>query len=204
MPESFIKPETASSRMIKRIPAFSGNDLISTVIDKISKESWDVIDWVYIVDEGKILQGGVPIQKLLTETKAQRLAQISHKIPATVTPQTDQEKVAIAAIENDLQQIPVVDSSGKLVGAVPSDQIIDILHDEHLEDLLKSTGVELSIVSARLISERITALVKARSPWLLLGLAGGIVATQIVSFFEQAFLTEISLEIGRASCRERV
>lgn len=194
MVEEAAKKETAKDRMITRVPTFQGSDSVGKAVEKLAKEKWESIDWVYILDNGRTLLGGVAIQKLLSASKDQPISSLLTKIPFNVSPQTDQEKVAILAIENDLQQIPVVDKSLKFLGVVPGNQIIDILHEEHLEDLLQSSGVAARRMGfAKLIGERIFSLFEARVPWLLLGLIGGFLATKIVSFFETSFSQEISL-----------
>ena len=54
---------------------------------------------------------------------------------------TDQEDVAFLFRQRDLVSAPVVDDSGKLVGAITVDDVVDVIHEEHEEDIMRMGGV---------------------------------------------------------------
>jgi magnesium transporter len=109
-------------------------------------------------------------------------------------PYTDQERVAILALKHNLKAIPVVDKENKFLGVVTSDTILDILHSEHVEDILRSAGVHDGVYfPSRLMKVPISILAKARIPWLIVGLLGGIFAAQIANFFETPLKTHFAL-----------
>lgn len=78
---------------------------------------------------------------------------------------------------------------------VSSDIILDILNKEAIEDILRLAGVErfddkMAIDITRTPSKTV---VLARLPWLLFGLAGGVLAARIIGFFESTLETQIIL-----------
>ncbi len=109
-------------------------------------------------------------------------------------PTTHQEKVAILALKHNIKAIPVVDKENHLLGVVPSDIILDILHNENVEDALLTAGVDRFKDPARSIIEASAFLhFKKRFPWLILGLIGGMIAAFVVSGFEESLNVQIIL-----------
>ena len=107
---------------------------------------------------------------------------------------SDQERVAILALKNNLKAIPVIDKDDNFLGVVSSDRILDVLHQENVEDILLAGGISKINDSFRKLSTvRTDILFKARLPWLLIGLMGGVVAAQIIGFFENVLEEQILL-----------
>ncbi|MDX9751760.1 MAG: magnesium transporter, partial [Flavobacteriales bacterium] len=76
--------------------------------------------------------------------------------------------------------LPVVDAEKRLVGRITVDDVIDVMAEEATEDYQLASG----------ISEDVDAMdspavqIRARLPWLLIGLAGGILSSQIIAQYE--------------------
>ena len=116
------------------------------------------------------------------------------RIKLKVGPHLDQERLVIDAIHKDVTTVPVVDHENRLIGAVTSDKIIDILHDEHLEDLLHASGIHGKIAhTSDLITARLRQVVLLRLPWLLVGLVVGVAGSFIISGFEKFLNENVSL-----------
>ena len=190
---TYIK-DTAGDQMITKIPKVSENVQVKEVLEKLARGTWDSISLVYILDEKDSLVGYVSIKKLISAQEEKTMKEILEKIPVVVDVSDDQEKVVYLAIEHDLKAVPVVDKNKNLLGIVPADHIIDILHKEHLEDFLRFSGIRSKGEELfEIVGQRILGLVGLRLPWLLVGLAGGVIATSVVSFFEFSLKKEIAL-----------
>ncbi|MBX3636727.1 MAG: magnesium transporter [Rubrivivax sp.] len=99
----------------------------------------------------------------------------------------DQEAMASLAIARGASALPVVDEHGHLLGVVGPHALMDVLRREHVEDLHRLAGITRETEQAREALEA-PPLRRARHrlPWLLVGLAGSVVATFVVARFEDA------------------
>ncbi|WP_306060891.1 magnesium transporter [Natronococcus wangiae] len=113
---------------------------------------------------------------------------------ARLHPDTDWDHAVFLAITKDRDELPVVDSDGRLIGAVTSQAIIDTMHREHIEDALLRAGVQKSGHQiGDLASVRVRAAVRSRAPWLLFGLVAGLFLSVISSQFEATMQETIAL-----------
>jgi magnesium transporter len=92
----------------------------------------------------------------------------------------DQEEVAALVAKYDLVSVPVVDAFGRLVGRITVDDIVDVIEEEATEDIHRMAGTSEDEVEAESIL-RISGL---RLPWLVVGLAGGLLAAFVISRYE--------------------
>jgi magnesium transporter len=105
--------------------------------------------------------------------------------PPTVTPGTDQEHAAWQAVQHGESALAVVDEHRWFVGLVPPQRLLEVLLVEHEDDLARLGGFLASGAAARSAAvENVGRRLWHRLPWLLLGLAGALVAAGIVGFFE--------------------
>ncbi len=192
--ESLFPPETAGGLMVTQLPTAHRTNTVSEVVERISKKKWDDIYFVYVLTQDGKLIGLVPLTILLASPKTKTMDELMIKPLLTLTPETDQEKVVIEAIKLDIEQVPVVDHEDKFLGVVVADRIIDVLHDEHLEDFLRSSGIRgkgshiLELAGGRLIHA-----VQSRIPWLLVGLGIGLGLSLVSSRFEGSLQKNIAL-----------
>lgn len=187
-------PETAGGLMRTIVPVAHHTSTVEKIIELISKQKWDDIHFVYIVTTDHKLIGLVPLTLILTSPKTKTMGDLMIKPLITLTPEIDQERVVIDAIRLDIEQVPIIDHEGKFLGAVLSDKIIDVLHSEHLEDLLRSSGIRgKGSVILELAKGRLLHTVKARMPWLFVGLAIGLGLSVVSSRFEGSLQKNIAL-----------
>lgn len=187
-------PDTAEEVMARKVPTARKSDTVGHILNLLAKDSWDDIETVYITSEEEGLIGIIPIHVLLITERSESLSKIMQHVKYKVGPHTDQEKLVIEAIHRDVSSVPVVDHENKLIGSVTSDKMIDILHDEHLEDLLHTTGIHGKISHmSDLITARLQHVVVARLPWLVVGLGIGFVASFVISQFETFLNQNVAL-----------
>lgn len=172
--------ENAASKIITHVPLCSEENSVKDVVEKIKKERFQFLDYIYVLDEEKRIKGVFSVRDLFLREMDERVGEFMEKNVICVKEFTDQEKVAILALKKKLKAIPVLDDNGYFLGAVPFSAILCIQHHEHREDILRSVG----IVEEKRDFQGASSLVSLRLPWLIIGLIGGVFAAQIVSLFE--------------------
>ena len=186
--------EFAESLLVKNVPVIEPHKKVADAMELVAKESWDNISNVYLVSENHKLTGLVPIHKLITAPESTVLDQIAQKPLVILDSHTDQEKVVIAAIEYDIKSVPIENKDGHFLGVITADKIIDVLHEEHLEDFLRSSGIRGR--GSRILDFLHIGyfeIIKARIPWLIIGLIIGISASFVVSRFEETLQKHTAL-----------
>lgn len=189
---------SAGSRMIEKefIPLVFENQTIKEAQDYLKREIRNIktINYLYVIDGQEKLIGVITIKELFRQRPETKISEIMKKELITIHPSAHQEKVVILAIKHNLKAIPVVDKENHLLGVVPSDNILSILHKEHIEDALLSVGIHKFKDPAKSIIEAPAFLhFKKRLPWLILGLIGGMIAAIVVSSFEESLKVKIIL-----------
>ncbi|MHC1585929.1 MAG: magnesium transporter MgtE N-terminal domain-containing protein, partial [Candidatus Hecatellaceae archaeon] len=127
-------PDTAGGLMTNRIPIFYEGTLVEKVIQeftvRLKFDEYDTSNCIYAVDKDEKLKGMISSKELLLAPRDKKLREVVHPPPAIVKPETDQEEVAKIVASYDLLELPVVDGSGKLLGAVTVDDVIDVIVNE--------------------------------------------------------------------------
>lgn len=182
--------ETAGRLMTNKVPSVPEtaniND-IEKVLLKDTKE-FNTVNYIYVVSKTNKLKGAVSIKEVLAHPGAITLVKdIMTKGDKLISVRayTDQEKVALIAIKNSIKSVPVVDKDDKFLGIVTSDSILEIVDNEHVEDILRLGGVYHKGPFDSVLSISILKSLKHRLPWLALGLVGGLLIAGIVKHFDK-------------------
>jgi magnesium transporter len=175
------KTDTAGGIMALEFVSVNASYTIGEAVEKIREKREEVenLYYVWAVDDFGKLVGVVSIKDLVLEPQDQKISDIMNPDVISVHVDTDQEEVARIVKQYDLVNIPVVNGQHKLVGRITNDDIIDVIEEEANEDISLMAGVmdkQIGEVSALKIS-------KARLPWLLLGLFGGLVSALVINHF---------------------
>jgi magnesium transporter len=150
-------------------------------------------DVVHVVDAQGRVRGAVPLSVLVASPPAAPVASLMRPA-AAVTPAMFPEHVASHALRHALLAVPVVDRGGHLLGVVPANALMEILRREHVEDLHRMAGIRHETAVARdAIEAPPVRRARDRLPWLLVGLAGSMVATFVMARFEAALQAKIAL-----------
>lgn len=187
--------ESVGLYLVRNVPVASPGDPVSRARERIARApaQWDSLTYVYVLDEHRKPVGVVPIETLYAAGSGTRLADIMQTEIASLTPFADREEAAITSITQGLDAVPVIDAEGRFIGAVDHDGILDILHREHVEDLLLRSGIRSGTGVVDVLAARVVDLIRLRLPWLILGLAGGMLATLVVNLFEGALERRLAL-----------
>jgi magnesium transporter len=187
MKEKIYPKETAGRRMIENVPLASPEETILDIKKKLFKEieKLETINYVYVVDETGKLVGVFSIKEIFRKPENTKIKEVMKTKLITARPHTDQERVAILALKNNLKSIPIVTKEEKFLGVVPSDIILEILHSEHVEDILKLGGIpKIDTLPSNLIETPSSILAKNRLPWLVFGIFGETLGAQIIRSLE--------------------
>lgn len=143
-------------------------------------EEMDEIYYIYVVDNDSRLQGILPLKKMLTHPSVSKIKHVMEIDPVSLHTDTPIDEVAIDFEKYDLVAMPVVDDIGRLVGQVTVDDVMDEVRQQSERDYQMAAGISSDIDA----DDSIWAQTKARLPWLLIGIIGGIVNSIILGGFE--------------------
>lgn len=181
------------------IPVVSDKSTVGEVMNLLKSRvsKFETINYIYVINDENALCGVLSVRELLLLDKDSSIS--SHMVTKLVTarPHTRQERVAQLALKSSLKAIPVVTKNNVFLGVISSDRILNILNQEHTEDVLRFAGVrhkhdEVDVTKA-LLDESSFSHVKRRLPWLTLGLLGGILAAVVVEKFEVTLASQLIL-----------
>jgi magnesium transporter len=185
--------ETASEHATRAVPVFGPSDSAEAVRRALARHSFEsAVD--IAVCEGDTLLGLVTIERLLAADDDVALSELMDSTPPVVAPGLDQERVAWHAVQQNESSLAVVDTQGRFCGLIPPQRLLAVLLAEHDEDMARLGGFLHDSQAARQAStEVVTRRLWHRLPWLLVGLAGAMLAAVIVGHFEDALREEIVL-----------
>jgi len=155
--------------------------------------TFDSATHIGVCDNGKLV-GVLRIEELLSALPEAKVSDIMDGDPPAVARGVDQEKAAWKAVQHGESALAVVDDAGRFVGFIPPDRLLAVLLHEHEEDMARVSGFLRDTSMARTASEEpISRRFWHRVPWLLLGLAGAILAADIVGFFERELQANVMI-----------
>jgi magnesium transporter len=136
---------------------------------------------IYVVDDLNKLVGLLSLKRVLFASPKTIISEIfqSKNVISVKTSDSDEE-VAKIMEKYDLVAIPVVDFQNKLVGRITLDDVVDIIKEEADKDFQLASGISERIES----NSSIWRISRARLPWLLIGMVGGIFSAQVISQYE--------------------
>ena len=175
--------DTAGGIMAKEYIRANKNWNVVQTINEIRRqaENVDKIFSIYVVNNRQILLGRVSLKKIVLAVEGTKIEDIYEDEVISVPTYMDQEEVAEIMRKYDLESVPVVNSKNKLVGRITVDDILDIIMEEAEEDIQAMTGISDTVDEY----DSVFKLSKARLPWLLIGIVGGLLGAGFIGFFEE-------------------
>ena len=143
----------------------------------------ETIYYVYVVNNEGRLIGVLSLRDLITSSDGTLLKNIMRSNVISVNVGLDQEEVARVVSKYDLLAVPVVDDQGRLLGIVTVDDVIDVMEQEATEDIYRFAGVS-EVEGMDLTEASVNKIVRLRLPWLLISMAGGILAGSVIGVYE--------------------
>jgi magnesium transporter len=161
-------------------------------IKEIRKQAQDVVTkfyTVYVVDENDKLVGRVPLQSLILTDARTLVKDIVEDVQPVETYWEDTE-VAEHMQKYNLESVPVVNVQGTLVGRITVDDVLDVVTEQAEEDRQLMSGITEDVEE----DDTVWKNTRARLPWLVIGIVGGIISARFMGLFEDqlAKVTAIS------------
>ena len=150
----------------------------------------DDIYEVYILDSKRKPIGTLNLNTIVRSSSNTIVKDIMNTQFKTIPIDTDQEEIALGFKQNNLISAPVTDKSGKIVGQINHDDIIDIIEEEAEEDLLRLSGVQSGDTYSAVLQT-----IKSRFGWLLINLFTAIAASFVIAIFETSLKQVVALAI---------
>jgi magnesium transporter len=174
---------TAGSLMAKELVSVYGFETVNACIEEIRKQAdnVDVMYAVYVTDNNERLIGMLSLKKLIISHPLARIEEIHDPDVQFVKTSTKSEEVAGIMQKYDLVVLPVVDQLGRLVGRITIDDVVDVIRETAEENIARMSGISDDVDT----NDRLWRLSRARIPWLLVGMCGGIVGSRIIGTYEE-------------------
>ena len=175
--------DTAGGLMAKELVSVRLDQTVFQCKEEISKQA-DVLDklfTVYVVDDDNVLVGRASLRKLLLAKDTVLMSEIYYDKIFSVQTYMDEEEVAEIMQRYDLESITVVDVYGRLQGRITIDDIVDVITEQDERDKQLMSGIAEDIEE----NSSVWKLTRARLPWLLIGIVGGMMGAYLIGFFEE-------------------
>ncbi len=174
--------DTAGGLMAKELVAINQKISVSRSIVELRSKAEDVDDihYIYVVDDNDILIGTLSLKRLLISSTKERISELVNRDVISVKTDTTDVEVAKIMQKYDLIALPVVDSIGRLKGRITIDDVVDVIQEEADKDYQMISGIVDDVES----NDSVYRLSRARFPWLLIGLIGGVIGAWVIGYFE--------------------
>jgi magnesium transporter len=175
---------SAGGLMAKELVKVNENWNIPKCIKEMRTQASEVsrVHSIYVVDNKNVLKGRLSLKDLLVASTKAHISDIYIPKVDFANVKDKGEDVALIMQKYDLEAIPVVDDEKRLLGRITIDDIVDFIKEEAEKDYQMAAGITEDVEA----SDSIFQLTKARLPWLVLGLFGGLAAAKIMGGFEEA------------------
>ncbi|PTV97281.1 Mg2+ transporter MgtE [Rhodobacter aestuarii] len=192
--QSLTWPEYSAGRLMQReVVTAPAHWTVGEAIDFLRAEEWlpDQFYHVVLVDPGHHPVGYVTLGKVLASKRDVALASITEDSFRTIWARQEEADVAYAFNQYHLISAPVVDDDDRLVGVITIDDAMNVLDEEHEEDILRLAGVG----DESSISDSVAETVRQRLPWLMVNLLTAIIASGVIALFEGTIERLVALAV---------
>ena len=180
--EGLSYPEDSAGRLMQRsVVDMPSHWSVGQAIDFLREADdlpRDLYD-IFLVDPNQRPLGAIPLSRILATRRHVALNALMIADLKLIPVDMDQEEVAYLFRQRDLISAPVIDDTRRLVGVITVDDIVDVIHEEHEEDIMRLGGVgeEDDLFAAVLDTAR------SRFIWLLVHLAAAILGAAVINHF---------------------
>jgi magnesium transporter len=156
-------------------------------VDEIRKQAENVSKFyaVYVVDNDDKLIGRVALQDLIVSDARTVVGDICEKDIVAVETYLEDRDVAEMMSRYDLESVPVVNVTGQLVGRITIDDVVDVITEQAEEERQAMTGISEDVEE----DDSVWRNTRARLPWLLIGIIGGLMNAKFMGLFEAQLMS---------------
>ena len=191
--EGLAFPEDSAGRLMQRdfvaIPAYW---TVGQTIDYMRRtdDLPDEFYEIFVVDPSHRPMGTVPLYRAMRARRPILVGDVMESDPVLIPAGMDQEEVAYHFQQYDLASAGVVDEGGRLIGAIMVDDVVDVIHEEAEEDIMRLAGVGESD-----IFWTVAETIRRRFLWLVVNLGTAILASVVISLFGATIEQVVALAI---------
>ncbi|MFH2096315.1 MAG: magnesium transporter [Bacteroidota bacterium] len=174
--------DTAGGLMAKELVSVHEDWTVEESINEVRKMAKDVdeIYFLYVIDKDEKLKGILSIKDLVINPMKSKICDICSPDVKRAYTHDPAEGVANAMHKYDLVSMPVVDSIGRLAGRITIDDVVDFIREEADKDYQMASGISEDVES----TDTVWILSRARLPWLLIGMVGGVIGSLVIGYYE--------------------
>ena len=174
--------DTAGGLMAKELIKVNKNWTVMRCVREMRKQAENVsfVYTIYVVDDNDILLGTLSLKKLLLTDAKTIISEIYKEDIIMVNANEDNEEVGNIMNKYDLIVLPVVNDLGQLIGRITVDDVMEVIKEEAEKDYQMASGISEDVES----SDSIWTLTRARLPWLLIGMIGGLLGAKVIGIFD--------------------
>jgi magnesium transporter len=174
---------SAGGLMAKELVKVNENWTVTKCVREMRTQASEVkrVHSIYVVTDENKLIGRLSLKDLLTANDKAKVKSVYIPKVDYVNINEQGEEVAKLMAKYDLEAIPVVDDQKELLGRITIDDIVDFIKEEADKDYQLAAGIASDVEA----DDSIVELTRARLPWLILGLIGGLGSVFILEGFEQ-------------------
>jgi magnesium transporter len=175
--------DSAGGIMAKELIKVNVNWPIVNCVREMRKQAEDVdqVFTVYVVDDNDVLLGIVSLKKMLLSSTRALIKDIYKEGIRSVEAHTKAEDVAKLMERYDLVVVPVVDEEHRLLGRITVDDVMDVVREETSKDYQMMSGISENIET----TDNVLVMSRARLPWLLVAMFGGIAGAMVIGNYEE-------------------
>ncbi|MGC9419805.1 MAG: magnesium transporter [Rhodovulum sp.] len=192
--QALTYPDYSAGRLMQReVVRAPEHWTVGETIDHLRAHKKTLPDQFYhviVVDPGIRPVGYVTLGKLLSSKRSVKLTRLFEDSFRTIPVTQPESEVAYAFNQYHLISAPVVDDGGRLVGVITIDDAMNVLDEEHEEDILRLAGV-----GEGSLNDRVVETTRQRFPWLFVNLLTAIVASLVIAQFEEAIAQVVALAV---------
>ena len=174
--------DTAGGLMAKELIKVNSNWSVMRCVKEMRRQAEDVelVYTIYVVDDNNVLLGTLSLKRLLLTDSKAIISNIMKEDIIKVSATMNQEEVANTMNKYDLIVLPVVNDLNQLIGRITADDVMDIMKEEAEKDYQMASGISEDVES----SDTIWEITRARLPWLLIGMIGGLFGAKVIGIFD--------------------
>lgn len=174
--------DTAGGLMAKELIKVNTNWTVMRCVKEMRKqaEDLDFVYTIYVVNDKNILLGTLSLKRLLLTDSKTIISEIMKEDIIKVNASLSQEEVAYTMNKYDLVVLPVVNDKEQLLGRITGDDVMDVMKEEADKDYQMASGISEDVES----SDSVWEITRARLPWLLIGMVGGLFGAKVIGIFD--------------------
>lgn len=175
--------DVAGGLMQKELVKVNINWNVSDCVEEIRRQAEDVekVYAVYVVDDDQKLKGIVSLKQIILARKNTKVENIFNDEIVFVETTVQGEEVAEIMQKYNLDAIPVVNTLGRLLGRITIDDVVDLITEKADEDIQAMAGITGEVEE----DDSLWLQIKSRLPWLVVGVAGSLLAATVIKGFEE-------------------